>query len=475
MKANKVKDVMMKFFDGKPSAILLALTAAFSVVVIAITIVAALIASKVGVNKTENAVTPSQAINNGVSGELSQAVGADKFPFDTENSTIPQTTQSEKELHIQPQKLGVNEFSELNIKGFELQKIKFLVTHADMWHDGKIKGNGWLTFGLSEFIERFAKDYGFDKNENWKSAPMVFNEYVSGADCEIKGAISIDDLNRVLCGIYGDSAEKLSYSDFPEVLELSPTWKIWHTTGGKKGSAQCSECLLIVGNKGYTDFEESLKDECGRFAGFKADGDMISAICVSLYEADEFMAEPHYMLELESRLAKGSNGYYIHSVSESVYSGSNNPLCPIAEYEDYEFYNVFEHWDEPCNPVDSLPSALNAEEIDSPEDAFEDYLDMRKFNEYADDFADTEDEQYCFVDINRDGVNEMVITGKITYDNGWYFTRIYTCNPDDYSVSPASELIYHYGEPKISKEYSALVVSPYRGSSVFLEPCILSV
>ncbi len=459
---------ILGFLEGKPCTMLLAMTAVFSVAVIAITMLAAIIASKAGVDdESVSAVSPSQASVQGVTEEMNQRQSTMEYlTNEQETATKEQITAAKETVAAEPQQLDADNFAELDIKGFELQKLKFLVTNSDMWHEGEIRDNNSLTFALARYIEKFAEDYNIKDSENWSSAPIIFDDYIKETGYEVKGALSIEEYNMILRDIYGDSVEEMSYSDFPEVLELNRVWRIWHTLGGEKDSAKCSECLLIVGPTGETDFVGG-NVEYGRFAGFKVDGDMISAICVSVYEADEFMDEPYYVLELESRLAKGNNGYYLHSVNPNLYGGGDSPVYPATQLEDYEYYNDFSMRDEPENPIDCLPSVANAvEKIDSPEKAYEDYLDMRKHNDYAEDFADTENERYCYADINGDGVNEMIITGDITYDRGWQFTRIYTCDTDDYTVTPASELIYHYGEPRISEEYSALVIEPYRGTSI---------
>lgn len=458
---------MKRFLEGKPCTVLLALTAAFSVAVIAITMIAAIISSKVGVeDETVSTVSPSHESVQSVTEETNQyPLTEDYLITEQEVVTEENKTQTDEIVTEQPYRVNADDFSDLNIKGFELQKLKFLVTNSDMWHENELKGNNSLTFATARYIEMFADDYGINESQNWNSAPMIYDDYIKEIGYEVKGAISIDDYNMIMRDIYGDSIEKMSYSDFPDVNDLSRVWQIWHTTGGEKGSSKCSECLLIVGPIGDTEFVSD-NYEYGRFAGFKVDGDMISAICVSVFEADEYMNEPYYVLELESRLAKGSKGYYLHSVNPNLYGGGDSPVYPTKQLSDYEYYNVFSMLDTPDNPTDCLPSIANAVvEIDSPEAAFEDYLDMRKHNDYIEDFAETENERYCFVDINGDGVNEMVVTGDITYDRGWQFTRIYTCDAEDYTVTPSGELFYHYGEPSFSDEHTALVISPYRGSS----------
>lgn len=388
-----------------------------------------------------------------------------------ETSTRKQTT-TKKNTQTQNKKLSADKFSELGISGFEMRKIKYLTTHYGFWYTGKLKDNNETINTIGYYIERFADEYGFDRSNNWEAAPQVFNDYISGMNLKVIATLSIDEFNKVLRDIYGDSAEQLSYSDFPELLELDTTTRIWHTLGGNMGLYDCGECLVFVDYD--SDFESN--DQWPDFTGFRIEGNLISALWLEYCEFSDY-DEPMMLVIQESMLAKGSNGYYLHSVNPDIYGGGSSNAETVKSLSDYEIYDDVSGENKLVDLGKYYPELATeakagktekAESFDSVEQAYIAYLANRKNNGIESDFVETEDEGYCIFDLNGDGVDEMIIIGLIPSSGGWHYCRLYSCDPKTYTVKPASDLIYYYSVVRYSPKYSSLITCPYKGNMYYM-------
>lgn len=401
--------------------------------------------------------------NNGLSQTASSGVSATA-------TNVSGTTQPKKTAET-TKKISADKFSELGISGFELRKIKFITSHYGFWHNGKIMNSSDALYSVSAYIQEFAGDYGFNKTNNWKSAPTVFADKLSARNHKVVAALSIDDFNRVLRDIYGPSAEQFTYSDFIDYINLDASFVMWHTKGASKGSSKCSECLVIA--EYIDDFESNDVDP--DFTAFKIEGNLISALWLEKCSYFD-VKEPTMWFIQKSMFARGSNGYYLHSVNHERYGGGETDSIKLKELSDYEIYDISSGKNEvedmdayfPEFTTVSKETTQKTEKYGSVEQAYIEYIANRKHNGIETDFVETSDEGYSFYDLNGDGVKEMIIIGLIPSSGGWHYCRLYKCDPETYKVTPASDLIYYYSVVRFSPKHSSLVYCPYKGNSYYM-------
>lgn len=394
---------------------------------------------------------------NGLTNTLHNESNSDIF------STQPKNTSTTKKQSVSNQKLNAKKFSELGISGFELKKIKFITTNYGFWCERKLIDDHDALHNISSYIQNFASDYGFDKTNIWKSSQTAFNDQLKAKNHKVSAAVSIDDFNKVLRDIYGPSAEQFSYSDFSTSSDPKYSYNVFYT----KGSAKCPECLVFT--EYNSNFESNYTSP--NFTGFSIKGNLISALWV---ERNDFDDEPSVWMIQESYFAKGPDGYYLHSVNPEYYGGGEYSSASLEDLSDYEFYDRVSGKNRILDLSDYYPELTtkaqtqNTQKPSSVEDAYIEYIANRKNNGIDADFADTSDEGYSFYDLDGDGVEEMIILGMITTDPGWFYCRLYKCDPETNQVSPASDLIYYYSVVRFSPKHSSLVYCPYRGNSYYM-------
>ncbi len=124
-----------------------------------------------------------------------------------------------------------------------------------------------------------------------------------------------------------------------------------------------------------------------------------------------------------------------------------------------------------------MPEPTKSNNATTVREAYEEFLISYEF--YVDWRMPTEDDilyedhKYAFVDIDQDGVEEMVLDAKIIHGVGWSHAVIYSCDPDTLEVCPETDKIYHFAELGYSPKNKALTYRPEKGTVFYAENILI--
>lgn len=457
---------MKGFLQGKPIFALLGLTALISVAVIAVTMIIALATSGKAPDKVEQTPSATQSASQGEDYILPESVSS------TQETTEAQTTQKPTEPDTTASAAKVNvsgKFTALGISRQKLSRMIYATYNSDLWHEGKMKSNNSITYGLAEYLRIFSTDFGLIYNSIWYDAPKALDSRLKKQNLRCTGAVDIDLFNKIVRDLYGPQTPTFSYSDFPSVSSGNTAWRIMRADS----SYGFGECLIMAAPLAGAEFESN-SGTLGEYVGFSVKNGLISAIYVNLYDHN---SRPTVVLVSEIYFAKDSeDNYYMHSVNPDRFATGDSEVFGIDKFNDYVFYEIFADTQEPHKLIDFLPEYLKSEKTttaapttapqkSTAEQAYSQIISTANSDP---DFGYTENLKYCLLDINKDGTPELVISGESTLEQNWYTTVVYLYDKSTGTVKK-TESLYHYECLWYSSKHSSLVISELRDSYNYYE------
>lgn len=433
------------FFNGKPSAFIIAITLGVSAAVITLSVVAAMISAKAGARE-RNHGGEAAVTSDGQAFSIEQDSALSVEP----GSTCAVTTELWKKPEYENTPIKGNSFSSLGIKGADFRRLKYLTDGIHSMYSRDLRDNSLASVNLKDYIVSFADYYGLKNNPCWYAAQSAYNSSLRSSNQKCLGALSINDFNKILYDLYGAKAPALAYSDFPELSRRDASWCILHAPGSTSGSVSCDECLVLV------EYANSSSPEKDIHIGFKLEGGKIKAVSVELME---FNGEKLFLLRGEVSFVKNGGRYCLDSVNDNCHEGGESSAYPIDWYKGYTFYS---YSDESPVVVDmykkyKIDRPGEATTIQKPQgpssarEAYEEYVNGKTH--------DSENTRYGFIDIDKDGVEELFVTGQESEGSRFYLTDIYSCVGDDYSIVVVDN-IYSFHEPMYYAPESLIFYMP---------------
>lgn len=455
---------MKGFLQGKPIFALLGLTALISVAVIAVTMIIALATSGKAPDKVEQAPSATQSASQGEDYILPESVSS------TQETTEAQTTQKPTEPDTTASAAKVNvsgKFTALGISRQKLSRMIYATYNSDLWHEGKMKSNNSITYGLAEYLRIFSTDFGLIYNSIWYDAPKALDSRLKKQNLRCTGAVDIDLFNKIVRDLYGPQTPTFSYSDFPSVSSGNTAWRIMRADS----SYGFGECLIMAAPLAGAEFESN-SGTLGEYVGFSVKNGLISAIYVNLYDHN---SRPTVVLVSEIYFAKDSeDNYYMHSVNPDRFATGDSEVFGIDKFNDYVFYEIFADTQEPHKLIDFLPEYLKPEKTttaapttapqkSTAEQAYSQIISTANSDP---DLENAHDLKYCLFDVDKNGTPELIISGEESM--GWYFSCIYSYNSSSGKAEKV-DVLFHHQEIRYSPKFLSLAVSETASSYNYYE------
>ena len=202
----------------------------------------------------------------------------------------------------------------------------------------------------------------------------------------------------------------------------------------------------------------------------------------SVYDSKSTMPLPNASVSVICTFASGETNTAINGVTDTAghfcLELPQNVIAPISVYVEKDSYSSYTYHFKNGGPSSYTDIKINLEkkEIEVPlKDRYLNFLSEKEYQSFISDWMFGLPNEYAILDINKDGIDELIITGG--GDLGWYnfsvfsydriSQKIYPIPIQGYAGDQPENNAQYYGSLEYSPTYHALVFTEFNDGTMF--------